>query len=620
MIFLRRRSITILVLIYFFSNCTTCYSTSCTNGCDLALASFFIWPESNLPLINQLFDNISYSDILEWNTQITSTFILTESRVHVPFRCDCLNNGEFLGHVFSYNVSANETYDLIATRRYSSLTNKELLMRDNRYPDNNIPDHVTLNVTVNCSCGNKHVSKDYGLFITYPMRPGENLSYIALVTNTSSKLIEMYNPMVNFSAGSGLLYIPGRDKLGNYPPISTRWTTLSFSLFCVDSSVIACNCSQIKLLMEVLYNISILTLFCMSVSSGSSGKTIAALAVASLAGVLLLVGIIYVGIYRRKEQKVAANIPVSSGQCYPPSPGLSGIHVDKSVEFSYQELAESTDNFSISNKIGEGGFGAVYYAELRGKKAAIKRMNREGRTEFLAELKILTRVHHLNLVSLIGYCVERSLFLVYEFIENGNLSQHLHGRDVLTWSTRVQIAMDSARGLEYIHEHTVPFYIHRDVKSANILINKNFHAKIGDFGLSKLVESGNPTLNTRFMGTFGYMPPEYGHSGVISRKVDVYAFGVVLYELISSKDAIVKEDGVDEARSLVALFDEAHSHPNQIEAISRLIDPKLCDDYPLDSVYKMAQLAKSCTEKNPEMRPTMKSVVVALMALSSSHA
>ncbi|KAK4739171.1 hypothetical protein R3W88_002868 [Solanum pinnatisectum] len=562
MIFLRTRSLIILVLIYLFSNCTTCYSSSCINGCDLALASFFIWPESNLPLINQLFDNISYSDILDWNTQITSTFILTESRVNVPFRCECLNNGEFLGHVFRYNVSANDTYDLIARRRYSSLTNKELLMRDNSYPDNNIPDHVTLNVTVNCSCGNKDVSKDYGLFITYPMRPGENLSYIALVTNTSSKLIEMYNPMVNFSAGSGLLYIPGR---------------------------------------------------------GSSGKTIAALAVAALAGVLLLVGIIYVGIYRKKEQKVAANIPASSSQSHHPSPaGLSGIHVDKSVEFSYQELAESTDNFSISNKIGEGGFGAVYYAELRGKKAAIKRMNREGRTEFLAELKILTHVHHLNLVSLIGFCVERSLFLVYEFIENGNLSQHLHGRDVLTWSTRVQIAMDSARGLEYIHEHTVPFYIHRDVKSANILINKNFHAKIGDFGLSKLVESGNPTLNTRFMGTFGYMPPEYGHSGVISRKVDVYAFGVVLYELISSKDAIVKEDGVDEARSLVALFHEAHSHSNQIEAISRLIDPKLRDDYPLDSVCKMAQLAKACTEKNPEMRPTMKSVVVALMALSSS--
>lgn len=565
------RSIIILVLIYLFSNCTTCYS-SCTKGCDLALASLFIWPEVYLPIISQLFDNISYSDILDWNTNITSTFIPTESRVNVAFPCDCINNGEFLGRVFPYNARVNDTYDLIATRRYSSLTTKESLMRDNSYPGNSIPDDVTLKVTVNCSCGNKDVSKDYGLFITYPMRPGENLSSIALATNTSSRLIEMYNPRVNFSAGSGLLYIPGRDKVGNYPPIPT--------------------------------------------SKGSSGKIVAGIAVVALAGVLLLVCIIYVRIYRKKEQKVAANIPASSGQSDPPSPGLSGIDVDKSVDFSYKELAEATNNFCISNKIGEGGFGAVYCAELRGKKAAIKRMNREGRTEFLAELKILTRVHHLNLVSLIGYCIERSLFLVYEFIENGNLSQHLRGKDILPWSKRVQIALDSARGLEYIHEHTVPVYIHRDVKSANILINNNFHAKIGDFGLAKLVESGNPTLHSRFLGTFGYMPPEYGHSGVVSCKVDVYAFGVVLYELISSKEAIVKEDGVDAPRSLVAVFDEAHSHPNQIEGITTLIDPKLGDNYPLDSVYKMSQLAKACTEKRPQMRPTMKSVVVSLMALS----
>uniref|UniRef100_M1CS53 Receptor protein kinase n=2 Tax=Solanum tuberosum TaxID=4113 RepID=M1CS53_SOLTU len=120
------------------------------------------------------------------------------------------------------------------------------------------------------------------------------------------------------------------------------------------------------------------------------------------------------------------------------------------------------------------------------------------------------------------------------------------------------------------------------------------------------------------MGTFGYMPPEYGHSGIISSKIDVYAFGVVLYELISSKEAVVKEDGIDEARSLVALFAEAHNHPNPIEGISRLIDPKLEDNYPFDSVQKMIQLANACTEKDHEMRPTMRSVVVALMALSPS--
>ncbi|CAI8585385.1 unnamed protein product [Vicia faba] len=143
-------------------------------------------------------------------------------------------------------------------------------------------------------------------------------------------------------------------------------------------------------------------------------------------------------------------------------------------------------------------------------KAAIKKMDMQASKEFLAELKVLTHVHHLNLVRLIGYCVEGSLFLVYEYIENGNLSQHLRGtgKDPLSWAARVQIALDSARGLEYIHEHTVPVYIHRDVKSANILIDKNFRGKVADFGLTKLTEYGSSSLQTRLVGTFGYMPPE----------------------------------------------------------------------------------------------------------------
>ncbi|KAL2900951.1 Chitin elicitor receptor kinase 1 [Bienertia sinuspersici] len=115
-----------------------------------------------------------------------------------------------------------------------------------------------------------------------------------------------------------------------------------------------------------------------------------------------------------------------------------------------------------------------------------------------------------TMVRLIGYCIEECLFLVYEYIENGNLSQHLRGsgKDPLSWSTRVQIALDSARGLEYIHEHTVPVYIHRDIKSANILIDKSCHAKVADFGLTKLTEVGNSSAPTRLVGTFGYMPPE----------------------------------------------------------------------------------------------------------------
>ncbi|KAK4794018.1 hypothetical protein SAY86_012012 [Trapa natans] len=222
-------------------------------------------------------------------------------------------------------------------------------------------------------------------------------------------------------------------------------------------------------------------------------------------------------------------------------------------------------------------------------------------------------------VRLIGYCVEGSLFLIYEYIENGNLSEHLRGsKKPLPWSNRVQIALDSARGLEYIHEHTVPVYIHRDIKSANILIDNNLHAKVADFGLTKLTE-GSTSLPTRLVGTFGYMPPEYAQYGDVSAKVDVYAFGVVLYELISAKEALIKESGpVSDTKGLVSLFEEIHNQTDPNKDICKLVDPRLGDGYPLDSVRKMAQLARACTQENPELRPTMRSIVVALMTLSST--
>lgn len=446
-----------------------------------------------------------------------------------------------------------------------------------------------MNVTVNCSCGDARVSREYGVFITYPLAEGDTLESVAKYANISNEsLLQDYNPGVNFSAGSGLVYIPTKDANGSYRPLARK---------------------------------------------GISPGVIAGIIVAVLVVFVAATVCVYIRLIRRKKMKkslLLTELHADPSNVFGSSYGASfsrgnaggataitGITVDKSVEFSYEELAKVTDDFSLANKIGQGGFGAVYYAELRGEKAAIKKMDMQATKEFLAELKVLTHVHHLNLVRLIGYCVEGSLFLVYEYIDNGNLSQHLRGsgRDPLQWSARVQIALDSARGLEYIHEHTVPVYIHRDIKSANILIDKNFHAKVADFGLAKLTEVGT----TRLVGTFGYMPPEYAQYGEVSAKVDVYAFGVVLYELISAKEAVVKDSGgpAADSKGLVGLFEEAMSHPDPDE-IRRLVDPRLEDDYPLESVIKMAQLAKACTQENAQLRPSMRSVVVALMTLSST--
>ncbi|XP_015578590.2 lysM domain receptor-like kinase 3 isoform X2 [Ricinus communis] len=571
--------------------------SKCTRGCDLAFASYYVWQEANTSFIAEVMKSsildspdtiVTYNSDQVSNKDSLPSFI----RINLPFPCGCID-GEFLGHVFNYDVRSGDTYLVVAEKYYSNLTTVSWLSQLNSYPPTNIPDTGILNVTVNCSCGNSQISKDYGLFITYPLRPEDSLESIANQTSIRADLLQSYNPGVNFSRGSGLVYIPGQDLNNSYRPLTS--------------------------------------------STGISGGAIAGICIAAAAVVVLVAVCMYFGLYRKKKVKGAllsqdisahalqgpgsnSDKPVESTGLAP-SPGLTGITVDKSVEFSYEELALATDNFSLANKIGQGGFGSVYYAELRGEKAAIKKMDMQASKEFFAELKVLTHVHHLNLVRLIGYCVEGSLFLVYEYIENGNLSQHLHGsgRDPLPWSTRVQIALDSARGLEYIHEHTVPVYIHRDIKSANILIDKNFRGKVADFGLTKLTEVGSASLPTRLVGTFGYMPPEYAQYGDVSPKVDVYALGVVLYELISAKEAIVKGNSSSaESRGLVALFEDVLNQPDPKEDVRKLVDPRLGDNYPLDSVRKMAQLAKACTQENPQLRPSMRSIVVALMTLSSS--
>uniref|UniRef100_A0A7N2R5H8 Protein kinase domain-containing protein n=1 Tax=Quercus lobata TaxID=97700 RepID=A0A7N2R5H8_QUELO len=297
----------------------------------------------------------------------------------------------------------------------------------------------------------------------------------------------------------------------------------------------------------------------------------------------------------------------------------NGITMDKSVEFSYEELAIATDDFSLNNKIGQGGFGSVYHAELRGEKAAIKKMDMQASKEFLSELKVLNNVHHLNLlfaITLFDMTLCSGEMLASDFVASFNYLKvtlsfyvKLHaGRDPLPWSTRVNIALDSARGLEYIHEYTVPVYIHRDIKSANILIDKNFRGKVADFGLTKLTEYGTASLTSNLAGTFGYMSPEYTQYGKISPKIDVYAFGVVLFELISGMEAV----------GLVALFKNVLSRPNPREYLHKLVDPRLGDDYPFDSVCKLVELANACTQEEPQLRPSMRSIVVALVSLSSS--
>ncbi|XP_073306115.1 probable serine/threonine-protein kinase At1g01540 isoform X2 [Primulina huaijiensis] len=215
--------------------------------------------------------------------------------------------------------------------------------------------------------------------------------------------------------------------------------------------------------------------------------------------------------------------------------------------YTLRELEESTDGFADENVIGEGGYGIVYSGVLEdGTRVAVKNLlNNRGQAEreFKVEVEVIGRVRHKNLVRLLGYCAEGAhRMLVYEYIDNGNLEQWVHG-DVgkyspLTWDIRMNIMLGTAKGLTYLHEGLEPKVVHRDIKSGNILIDKQWNARVSDFGLAKLIGSERSHITTRVMGTFGYVAPEYASTGVLNERSDVYSFGVLLMEVMTGRSPV----------------------------------------------------------------------------------
>ncbi|KAL4195164.1 hypothetical protein AMTRI_Chr05g72030 [Amborella trichopoda] len=298
---------------------------------------------------------------------------------------------------------------------------------------------------------------------------------------------------------------------------------------------------------------------------------------------------------------------------------------EKVVVFTHYEICEATANFNASKKLGQGSCGAVYHGRLRGREVAIKQMKNTKSREFLAELNILCKVNHSNLIELTGYAAGgESLFLVYEFAQNGTLSDHLHGIHrkgfkPLSWTMRVQIALDAAKGLDYIHENTKPYFVHRDVKTSNILLDSCFRAKISDFGLVKLLEHSPEigTATSKIVGTFGYLPPEYVRDGCVTPKNDVYAYGVVLMELITGKPALSRSSSDGNAeniehRSLVSFMLstlDASDDPGAL--LAQFVDPNLTY-YQQDSLIQMALLAKACVDEDRYRRPDMHGIILRL--------
>ncbi|VFQ84125.1 unnamed protein product [Cuscuta campestris] len=321
------------------------------------------------------------------------------------------------------------------------------------------------------------------------------------------------------------------------------------------------------------------------------------------------------------------NIKFKESDCEEKESGISDINVtvEKGVQvFTLKQLQSATGGFCRANVIGYGAFGTVFKGVLQdGKRVAVKMMDesgKQGEEEFEVEVDLLSRLRSPYLLSLIGYCSEGNhKVLVYEFMVNGGLHEHLYSfggstsaRRNLDWETRLKIALDAAKGLEYLHEDVNPPVIHRDFKTSNILLDENFHAKVSDFGLAKLgTDKAGGHVSTRVLGTQGYVAPEYALTGHLTTKSDVYSYGVVLLELLTGRVPVDMKRPPGEG----VLVSWALPRVTDREKVVEIMDPTMEGQYSMKEAIQVAAIASMCVQPEADYRPLMADVVQSLAPL-----
>ncbi|KAB2049146.1 hypothetical protein F383_27465 [Gossypium arboreum] len=373
---------------------------------------------------------------------------------------------------------------------------------------------------------------------------------------------------------------------------------------------------------------------------GESSGLIIGISIGVVIGVLLAISALFCIRYHRRRSQIgnsssrrASTIPIrangadsctilSDSTIGPDSPVKSGrngmsvwiegfrrsnvVSASGILEYSYKDLQKATHNFTTL--IGQGAFGPVYKAQMStGETVAVKVLatdSKQGEKEFQTEVMLLGRLHHRNLVNLVGYCAEKGQhMLVYVYMSKGSLASHLYSEnhEPLSWNLRVYIALDVARGLEYLHDGAVPPVIHRDIKSSNILLDQSMRARVADFGLSREEMVDKHAANIR--GTFGYLDPEYISTRTFTKKSDVYSFGVLLFELIAGRNPL---QGLMEYVELAAMSTE------EKDGWEEIADSRLDGKFDVQELNEVAALAYKCVNRVPKKRPSMRDIVQVL--------
>ncbi|XVE79025.1 hypothetical protein DITRI_Ditri14bG0024700 [Diplodiscus trichospermus] len=579
------------------------------NGIQTSCMSFLTFrsrlphdsPESIASLLNSSASNIaSINDV-----SITDRFS-PERIVIVPITCSCL--GSSYQSSAPYRIEKGDTYFRLANYTYQGLSTCQALEGQNYYAAVNLEVGSLLTIPLLCACPSQiQTANLVDFLLTYTLARGDSISSIGELFGVDAKAIQAAN---NLTADDLIfpftpLLIPMKSKSCSHNPASSlcrcpsgQYAYLEDGHTCTSEDG---NNKGFQLKLAIILGVGIGMGFPCSALIGYS---------------------MYLRLRKRKDRIRREKFFRQNGGLMLNQRLSSFDGGEKSKIFAAQELQKATDNFSQSRILGQGGFGTVYKGMLHdGRIVAIKRskaIDKSQIQQFINEVVVLSQINHRNIVKLLGCCLETEFpILVYEFIPNGTLFDHIHhssdDESSLSWENRLRIACEVAEAIAYMHSAaSIPIF-HRDIKSSNILLDEKYKAKVSDFGTSRSIPDDKTHLTTLVQGTFGYLDPEYFQSSQFTEKSDVYSFGVVLIELLTGEKP-VSFARAEEERNLAAYFISSTKE----NRLFQILDSQVAEEATED-VYGVAHLAISCLRLNSKKRPTMKEVSTELQGLRKSH-
>ncbi|CAL0331841.1 unnamed protein product [Lupinus luteus] len=535
------------------------------------------------------------SQLAEINSVSLNHTFETNKLVIVPIKCSCAS--EYYQANTTYVVQNADTIFLIASNTFEGLSTCQALQNENHNPWNMFQGRELV-VPLRCACPTKNqTEKGVKYLLSYLVKGGDSVSLISekfgvkTETTLEANNLSMTNAMIYpFTT----LLVPLHDKPSNFQTVSPAPPPSLPSSSTTDK-----RSKQIW-----VYAVS------------------GAAAAATIVLVLIFCAVGFYTDHRKMKNKKDHVIVSESLEAIENSQGRKKEEESKKLSeitsaiahsfkvYGFEELQHATDNFNTSHLIK----GSVFRGVINGDFAAIKKV--EGNVS--KEIELLNKVNHANVIRLSGVSLnEGHWYLVYEYAANGALSEwiyfnNMHGK-FLSWTKRIQIAFDVATGLDYLHSFTSPPHIHKDLKSSNILLDHDLRAKVANLRLARSMEvqEGEQLPLTRhIVGTRGYMAPEYLENGLVSTKLDVYAFGVLMLELLTGKEvsAILTEDNKNLSHVLYDMVGEK----NDQERVKEFMDPSLKGNYPLELAMFIVGIIDNCIEKDPENRPHMYEIVLCL--------